>query len=80
MLVMYKIFIPSFLLAFCLLCHSAQAQQQNQPATISGNNADNSIIAGHFEIAQANKAKGVTEYINVNFGISPLPLTNVLHL
>ena len=77
---MYKIFIPSFLMALCLLGTNAQAQQQNQSATISGNHTDNSIIAGHFEIAQPNKVKGITEYINVNFGISPLPITNVLHL
>jgi hypothetical protein len=50
--------------------------QQTQP----WQGTDASVIAGHFEMNKRNEQRNITEHINVNYSISPMPFSKTLKL
>lgn len=69
------------LVFFILPTVSLLAQNNNQ--TTAGANAASlnpSVRAGHFEMEQLNKDRGITEHVNVNYSLSPVPAGKMLSL
>ena len=69
-------------LVFFILPTLTVLAQNNSLATGSANNAvtDPSVRMGHFEMNRLNKQHGITEHVNVNYSLSPVPFSKVLDL
>ncbi len=66
-----------------LLCFGyAHGQESQRPVGSKGNTlaGDPAVISGHYEIEKVNKAKGVTEHINVNYALSAAPFRQVMNI
>lgn len=65
---------------FLLLNINSSFGQQSQNSGPNTSSLDPALISGHFEINKENEKNGVTEHINVNYAISPVPFTDVLNI
>ncbi len=68
------------LLVVVLNITNSPGQEIRQSQSTNNSSVDKSVISGHFSIDKDNRQSGVVEHINVNYALSPVPVTSVLNI